>query len=85
LIEIVFGNGIQHPKPHAEGARPSFRVPRLWRGYGAGGIDEERDRFGGGNEVVQELQSFFGQIIQDHPNPGDVSAGLVEASAEAEF
>ena len=52
LIEIVFGNGIQHPKLHSEGARPSFRVPRLWRGYGAGGIDEERDRFGGGNEVV---------------------------------
>ena len=62
-------------------------IPSTFCGAATGpvGLTRSAIDFGGGNEVVQELQSFFGQINQDRPNPGDVSAGLVEAGGEAEF
>jgi hypothetical protein len=31
---------------------------------------------------MQELQLLFGQDRRDHPNAGDVSAGLVEAGED---
>jgi hypothetical protein len=42
-------------------------------------VDEQRDQFGLRHEVVQELQSLFGQDRRDHPNAGNVGAGFVEA------
>jgi len=60
LIEIVFGGRAQDCEPHAEDVRRGLRLPYLRLSDGAGRIDEQSDQFGLRQQLVHELQSFFG-------------------------
>jgi hypothetical protein len=60
LIEIVFGDRAQHGEPDAEYVRRGLRLLYLRLSDRAGGINEHSDQFGIRQQVVHELQSFFG-------------------------
>src|SRR4051794_23160820 len=85
LIEIAFADRPQDCEPDTEDVRRGLRLPYLRLSDGAGRVDEQSDQFGLRQQVVHELQSFFGQGRQDHPNSGDVPVGFVEAGNKAEL
>ena len=82
--DIVGIAGFQHQQAQAEGLSRNPRFSRFGSGRdGIFRIDEERNRGGGGYQLVQQLNALGDDFNIDNGNSRSISTGSIEALDEA--